>query len=156
MPSSKQGSGHEGWAGRQRAMGPVEERRWKRLWLRVGLALVAGLAWWLMHKPEHSAVLAGGGGAAPSRIVEVHAKQFKFVPSEITLKKGETVKLVLISDDVPHGLAVAGLPIHADMVKGQPSTLIVTPETTGDFFGKCSKFCGAGHRDMHFVVHVVP
>jgi cytochrome c oxidase subunit 2 len=135
----------------------LEERRRKSLWLRVGLALVAGLVWWLMHKPVHSPVLAGAVDSSPVvRTIEIHARQFKFVPAEITLKKGEPVKLVLISDDVPHGLAVAGLPIHADMVKGQRTIITVTPEKTGDFPGRCSKFCGAGHRDMHFIVHVVP
>jgi cytochrome c oxidase subunit 2 len=91
----------------------------------------------------------------PTRTIEIHAKQFEFVPAEITLKKGETVKLVLRSDDVPHALAVEGLPIHAEMVKDHATDVIVTPTETGDFAGKCSKFCGSGHRDMHFVVHVV-
>ncbi len=94
--------------------------------------------------------------ATPARSIEIHAKQFAFEPAEITLKKGETVKLVLISDDVPHGLAVEGLPIHADMDKGHSMTVIVTPEQVGDFQGRCSKFCGSGHRAMHFTVHVVP
>ena len=95
------------------------------------------------------------GAQAPVRTIDIHAKQFAFVPAEITLKKGETVKLVLYSDDVPHSLAVEGLPIHAGMEKGHPMDVIVTPAETGDFKGKCAKFCGSGHRDMHFLVHVV-
>ena len=91
----------------------------------------------------------------PAKTIEIHAKQFRFVPDAITLKRGETVKLVLLSDDVPHSLAVEGLPIHAAMVKDKPTDLLVTPETDGDYQGKCAKFCGSGHRDMHFVVHVV-
>jgi cytochrome c oxidase subunit 2 len=126
----------------------VLEKRAKRI--RLWPVLIAGLVGWFGQRPVQAA------DQQPARTIEIHAKQFKFEPAAITLKKGETVKLVLISDDVPHGLAVAGLAIHADMVKGHPSTLVVTPEETGDFLGKCSKFCGAGHRDMHFVVHVVP
>ncbi len=91
----------------------------------------------------------------PTRTIEIHAKQFVFEPAEITIKKGETVKLVLLSDDVPHAIAVEGLPIHADMVKEKPTEVIVTPTETGDFRGRCSKFCGSGHKEMHFVVHVV-
>ena len=124
----------------------------KRIWLRLVLAVVAGLIWWLAYKPAH----ALEGNDQGERTIEIHASKFKFEPAEITLKRGETVKLVLISDDVPHALAVSGLPIHADMVKDHPSIVTVTPSKTGDFLGRCSKSCGRGHRDMHFAVHVVP
>lgn len=127
----------------------MESRQRNRLLLRVVLAFIAGLVWWLAHKPAHAET-------QPARTITIHASKFKFDPSEITLKKGQTVKLILISNDVPHALAVNGLPIHSDMVKDHPSTLVITPETVGDFAGKCSKFCGPGHRDMHFMVHVVP
>ena len=98
---------------------------------------------------------AAAGAQEPVRTIDIHAKQFEFVPAEITLKTGETVKLELYSDDVPHSLAVEGLPIHAGMEKGHPVAVVVTPTETGDFNGKCAKFCGSGHRDMHFLVHVV-
>jgi cytochrome c oxidase subunit 2 len=99
--------------------------------------------------------LAGAVAQEPTRTIEIHAKQFAFVPAEITIKKGETVKLVLWSDDVPHSLAVEGLPIHSEMIKDKATDVVVTPTETGDFKGRCSKFCGSGHKDMHFVVHVV-
>ncbi len=133
-------------------MSEFGHRQGRQIWLRVMLAMVVGLVWWLAHKPAH----ALRGGDQNERTIEIHASKFKFDPAEITLKKGETVKLVLISDDVPHALSVSGLPIHADMVKDHPSTVVVTPSEVGDFHGKCSKFCGPGHRDMHFMVHVVP
>jgi cytochrome c oxidase subunit 2 len=78
-----------------------------------------------------------------------------FLPSEITLKKGETAKLILISDDVLHGLAVKGLGIRVNMPAGQRTEVLVTPTRTGDFPGTCSVSCGSGHRQMDFVVHVI-
>jgi len=93
--------------------------------------------------------------AQTERTITIHAKRYKFVPAEITLVKGETVRLVLISDDVDHGLAVKGLGIRADMPKHKRVEVTVTPEQTGDFPGICSRFCGAGHGSMKFVVHVV-
>ena len=90
------------------------------------------------------------------KTITIHAKKYQFMPSEITVKKGQTVKLILISDDVAHGLAVKGLGIRADIPKGKkPVEVTVTPEKTGDFKGECSKFCGMGHGSMHFMVHVV-
>jgi cytochrome c oxidase subunit 2 len=87
--------------------------------------------------------------------VIVHAKRFTFTPAEITLKKGQTTKLILISEDVTHGLVVEGLGIHAEIQKGRKTVLTVTPPQTGDFAGSCSIFCGSGHRDMEFMIHVV-
>jgi cytochrome c oxidase subunit 2 len=89
------------------------------------------------------------------RTITVHAKRYAFVPAEITLSKGETVRLRLVSDDVDHGLAVKGLGIHADMLRKKTVDVMVTPEQTGDFAGTCSRFCGAGHGAMKLTVHVV-
>jgi cytochrome c oxidase subunit II len=90
-----------------------------------------------------------------SRTIEVHAKRFAFSPSEISIRKGETVKLVLISDDVTHSLVVPDLHINQELKKGHPSEIEVTPANDGDFHGKCGHFCGSGHARMVFVVHVV-
>jgi cytochrome c oxidase subunit 2 len=88
------------------------------------------------------------------RVIEVHAKRFEFSPAEITVKKGETVTLSLISDDVPHSLLVEGLGVNAAVSKGHPIQVKLTPDKTGDFPGRCGKFCGVGHGGMRFVVHV--
>jgi cytochrome c oxidase subunit 2 len=89
------------------------------------------------------------------RTITVHAKKYEFLPAEITVSKDEPVKLILISDDVDHGLAVKGLGIHADMPKGKPVEAEITPDHVGDFMGSCSRFCGARHGAMKFIVHVV-
>ena len=109
------------------------------------------------HASFAAASSAAETSAAPSavRTVSIHAKKFEFVPTEITLTKGQTVKLELTSDDVEHSLVVKGLGINGDMVKGDVTEVTVTPQHTGDFAGKCGKFCGLGHHKMHFVVHVV-
>lgn len=88
------------------------------------------------------------------RTIEIHARRFAFVPAEITLKKGETVKLRLISDDVAHSLVVPGLEIKQEIPKGHPAEVTVTPNSTGDFRGQCGRFCGSGHGSMLFTVHV--
>ena len=90
----------------------------------------------------------------PSRTIEIHAHRFSFVPSEITLKPGETVTLHLISDDVTHSLLIPGLKIDQEVSKGHPVDVTVTPSSPGDFPGKCGHFCGSGHGSMLFVVHV--
>ena len=55
------------------------------------------------------AVALPARGAESVRTITVHAKRYKFLPAEITVSKGEPVRLILISDDVDHGLAVRDL-----------------------------------------------
>jgi cytochrome c oxidase subunit II len=86
--------------------------------------------------------------------IEIHAKRFQFTPAEITVKKGQTVTLSLISDDVPHSLKIDDVGINAAIVKGHPTLVKITPEKAGDFNGRCGRFCGNGHGKMTFVLHV--
>lgn len=90
----------------------------------------------------------------PTNTIEIHARRFSFTPAEVTLKRGETVKLRLISDDVAHSLVVPALKIDAPMVKAHPTEITVTPDSTGDFHGECGRFCGSGHGSMLFTIHV--
>jgi cytochrome c oxidase subunit 2 len=89
-----------------------------------------------------------------TRTIEIHAKRFSFSPAEITLKEGETVKLVLISEDVTHSLVIPDLRVNAQASKDHPAEVTITPEKVGDFKGKCGHFCGEGHASMKFVAHV--
>ena len=96
----------------------------------------------------------GNAQAASANTIEIHAHRFNFSPAEITLKKGETVTLKLYSDDVPHSLVIRDLGVNQEVSKGHPGEVTVTPEKTGDFHGKCGRFCGSGHGSMSFTVHV--
>jgi cytochrome c oxidase subunit II len=88
--------------------------------------------------------------------IVVHARRYEFSPAEITMKKGDTVKLVFIADDVDHGIAIDDLGLNVDLMKHKPQTISITPSKVGDFDGECSRYCGTGHSDMTFVVHVNP
>ena len=119
------------------------------------LVLVAALALvgWPLIAQENPA--PAPAAAAPVRTIPIAAKKYEFIPAEITLKIDQTVKLELTSDDVEHSLEVPGLGINSVMKKGEVTEVNVTPTKVGDFKGKCGKFCGFGHRKMHFMVHVV-
>ncbi|MHB1936497.1 MAG: cupredoxin domain-containing protein [Acidobacteriaceae bacterium] len=105
-------------------------------------------AWPLMAQTNPSA-------ATPAQTITIHAKKYEFIPAEITLKKDQTVKLELTSEDVEHSLEIPALGVNSIMKKGEVTDVDVTPTKTGDFKGKCGKFCGLGHRKMRFLVHVV-
>ena len=114
--------------------------------LRVGLTVLLAF----------SGAMDGAAQSSPSpNRIEIHAKRFSFMPSEITIKKGETVTLALTSDDVTHSLLIEGLHVNSPITKGHVTEVSVTPTAVGDFKGKCGHFCGSGHGSMLFVVHVV-
>jgi cytochrome c oxidase subunit II len=114
--------------------------------LRVAAVLVAMLG-------SCTGILAGKADA-PRRI-EIAASKFSYSPSEITLKKGETVVLVLSSADVTHGLKIKEFGIKVEAKKGHPEEVTLTPTETGHFEGKCSHFCGKGHGSMTLEINVV-
>ncbi len=87
-------------------------------------------------------------------VITIHARRYLFSPSTITLKQGQKVRLVFISDDVAHGVVVEGLGIDLNIEKSHSNQATITPLEVGDFEGKCSRYCGAGHNIMTFVVHV--
>ena len=102
-------------------------------------------------------VWSAPGHAQPPRRIEVIAKRFTYDPDAITLKKGESVVLVLRSIDVTHGLTVPELNIQPTDIKKRKNTEIqVTPQETGHFEGKCSHLCGKGHGSMKIQIDVVP
>jgi cytochrome c oxidase subunit 2 len=118
-----------------------------------------------MTKVSRLAVLLALGTLAqlPSRLsaqegqaIEVHAKRFSFEPAEITVKEGETVKIHLVSDDVPHSLLIKDLGVNQEVSKAHPADVTFTANKAGDFQGKCGRFCGSGHGSMLFTVHVKP
>jgi cytochrome c oxidase subunit 2 len=97
--------------------------------------------------------VAAHGQSTPT--IEIHAKRYAFIPAQITLKKGKTVKLELISDDVSHSLVIDALHLRVRAAAGEKAITTVTPEQTGDFKAKCGVFCGSGHGQMALVVHVI-
>lgn len=93
--------------------------------------------------------------ASSSRRIEIDARRFAYDPEVVTLKKDETVLLVLKSQDVTHGLRIRELGLDLKASKDKPAEELFTPRKTGDFVGHCSVFCGAKHGTMKITFRVV-
>jgi len=87
-------------------------------------------------------------------VVEITAKRFAFSPNKITLKKGQTVKLRIHSDDVTHGFFLRPLKLDEEIPAGETIEITVTPETVGAFTTICDHFCGANHGNMNMTIVV--
>jgi len=93
-------------------------------------------------------------GEAEPRTVTITAKRFEFSPNQITLKKGEKVKLALISEDVVHGFYLKPLRIDEIIEPGKTTEITVTPQVAGSFTTICDHFCGANHGNMKMTIVV--
>lgn len=87
-------------------------------------------------------------------IIEITAKRFAFSPAKITLKKGQTVKLRLHSEDVTHGFFLRPLKLDEEIPAGQIDEVVITPQVAGTFTTICDHFCGANHGNMNMTIVV--
>ncbi len=67
----------------------------------------------------------------------------------------ETTRFNLYSPDVIHDFGVPGFLMKMDVIPGQVNSFQVTPQTEGDYLGKCYELCGVSHSRMLFNVKVV-
>ena len=92
--------------------------------------------------------------AQQPRVINITAKRFEFSPNQITLKKGEPVKLLLTSNDVIHGFYLKPLKIDEIIEPGKTTEINLTPQTAGTFLLICDHFCGVNHASMNMKVVV--
>jgi cytochrome c oxidase subunit 2 len=95
----------------------------------------------------YAAMLAGGLAQGPSRI-QLTAKKYAFEPSQIHVKKGEHVQLIITTVDHDHGFKLEAFHIDQQLKKGETLTVEFTADQAGTFSFQCSKFCGLGHKNM--------
>jgi heme/copper-type cytochrome/quinol oxidase subunit 2 len=72
-----------------------------------------------------------------------------FNPEVITVKKGEPVKLTLISMDVSHSIVMESFGIETEVLHPGKSTVIeFTPDKSGIYMFKCNTECSQYHHFM--------
>lgn len=117
----------------------------------IGLTLLLGAL--------RSSFSSGGRGAASSNIPDsvttgtvksfsITARRFTFEPQTITVQKGDTVRLTLISKDVAHSFALRTFNINVDLPAGQTKSVEFVADQVGAFTFRCWVYCGNGHSDM--------
>ena len=96
--------------------------------------------------PASNTAPESSGGAVKE--FTMTAKQFSFDPAIIEVNKGDKVRLIVTSADVPHGIAIKEYGINERLEPGKPATIEFTADKQGTFTAYCSVFCGSGHSGM--------
>jgi heme/copper-type cytochrome/quinol oxidase subunit 2 len=90
------------------------------------------------------AVLASAAPAGPEVAVRISKQGFQ--PSRITVRRGETTRLVLTSADGEHCFAVDALRVEKRVVPGRPTRLDLVPGEAGVFPFYCCLESGDAGR----------
>ena len=89
---------------------------------------------------------------APAEIklveMQITAKQWGFVPSQIKVRKGDRVRLTITSADVAHGFSLSEFGVGLFVDGGKTVTVEFVADKVGIFSFFCSVPCGSGHGSM--------
>jgi len=78
-----------------------------------------------------------GSPAQTPPTVTIKASRRGFQPSAVSLRRGETTHLVLVSADAEHCFAIDDLRIEKRIVPGRETRFDLTPEKTGSYAFYC-------------------
>lgn len=85
----------------------------------------------------------------------VIAQAWSFMPRELVVPLGATVKIYVSSPDLQHGFKITDTNVNMQIVPGQVSVLSHTFDELGEFNYICTEYCGTGHAQMYGTVKVV-
>jgi cytochrome c oxidase subunit 2 len=75
--------------------------------------------------------------------------------NELTIPRGQPVKLVMTSEDVIHDFFVPDFRTKQDVVPGRYTRVWFEATRVGDFHFHCAEYCGTEHSRMGGLVHVL-
>lgn len=125
----------------------------------VVVVLIVGGLWFVNNEVLNPKQANVEKVSVQSRIKEfdVVARQFEFEPIVIEVNQGDLVRLNVISEDVPHGLAISSqeYDINVQVASGSTETVEFVASENGEFTFVCSVMCGEGHFNMRglLIVH---
>jgi len=82
--------------------------------------------------------------------VTIEARQFAWIPREITLKDPVRVTFRVYSRDVIHGLHIVGTSVNVMVLPGYVAEFVWEPpkDLKGETLFICHEYCGIGHQLM--------
>lgn len=90
----------------------------------------------------------GQAHAAEPLEVRITARQSEFKPGTITVRKGEPVRLLLVSEDADHTFVIDDFGIARALPANREVVVELTPHREGRFRFRCSSYLEEGHEQM--------
>ena len=115
---------------------------------KIFLMVFLGVVLFMLGCKDYSDAEASGILENGVRVIEATAFKFDFDPDPIIVNQGESVKLIMTSIDIPHGIAIPEYDINEKLLPGEPVTMEFTANKAGKFVFYCSVPCGSGHGTM--------
>ena len=105
------------------------------------------------HKEKYDSLPLSGKLVDGIREIEVKAYQFRWDPDTIVVKKGEKIRFIVESMDLPHGFEIEGISIPGwnqdkSINKGEKAVIELAAAEAGTWDIVCTAYCGPGHGDM--------
>ena len=105
------------------------------------------------HKKKFDNLPLSGKIINGIREIEVKSIQYGWEPDTVVVKKGEKVRLIVESIDVPHGFELEGIQIpnwdvDKAVRKGDKVILEINADEAGAWDMVCTVYCGPGHNGM--------
>ncbi|MCX6780405.1 MAG: cupredoxin domain-containing protein [Candidatus Magasanikbacteria bacterium] len=85
---------------------------------------------------------------SPVKEFTITAKDWKFTPGNITVKKGDKVRLKITSVDVEHSFVLKDYNLNVQLDPGQTQVVEFIADKAGTFSFRCGVPCGEGHKEM--------
>lgn len=100
--------------------------------------------------PTPTATATASATATEGSVKEftMSANNFQFSPGQITVKKGDRVRIKVTAMDVMHGFALPAYQISQQLPVGQEQVIEFTADQAGSFTFFCNVPCGSGHSTM--------
>lgn len=80
--------------------------------------------------------------------IKLEAYQYGFSPDPVVVKKGDVVRLIATSRDVPHGVYIKEFRVNLMAEKGKINATEFFAHKSGEFDIICSLYCGPQHSKM--------
>ena len=105
------------------------------------------------HKNKFDNLPLSGKIVNGIREIEVKAFQYGWEPANIVVKKGEKIRFIIETADVPHGFELEGIIIPGwdpnKAVKKESKTILeINADEAGVWDLVCTAYCGPGHTGM--------
>lgn len=87
------------------------------------------------------------------REIIITAKKFEFDKTEIQVKKGEKIKIIVIDSDRKHGIIIPDL--IDPPTQGDYNEMEIPTDKAGEFYFYCATPCGLKHGSMNGKIVII-